>query len=246
MLCGELLLGTGVRRFGWVPRHRASPHPPDSFAVSQPASRGANSPPKPGFGALAPATSSVALSTGCDRAHLWRSKTAERRLPFSGPGGAASGIALDPLGSPSLPCGRESRSPPGRVACPLRDRLPIQVEGPSDVNPPVRLARAGHSRVRFFLRGLCCPLQGVVTPPATSPSEPSLRCRRPSRHETPQHLYPVLSSGRAPFREPGPPSDRRSFSADVSPGSPEPVDEFILPGPRRKRKGFFKMISNQA
>ena len=169
MLCGELLLGTGVRRFGWVPRHRASPHPPDSFAVSQPASRGANSPPKPGFGALAPATSSVALSTGCDRAHLWRSKTAERRLPFSGPGGAASGIALDPLGSPSLPCGRESRSPPGRVACPLRDRLPIQVEGPSDVNPPVRLARAGHSRVRFFLRGLCCPLQGL--PPATFPFE---------------------------------------------------------------------------
>ena len=63
----------------------------------------------------------------------------------------------------SLPCGEESRSSPRRVDCALRRRLPTRVEGPSGVEPPVRLRRRTLACPVLPLRALAPASTGLAT-----------------------------------------------------------------------------------
>ena len=101
---------------------------------------------------------------GCDRAHAWRRKALERRLPSCEVPAASlptsPSILADRL---SLPCGEESRSSPRRVDCALRRRLPTRVKGPSGVDPPVRLRRRTLACPVLPLRALAPASTGLAT-----------------------------------------------------------------------------------
>jgi hypothetical protein len=151
----------------------------------------------------------VALSTGCFRAHSWRSKTAERLLPcFQVPATSLPTLPSILANRLSLPYDQEFRPPPWRVDCLLRDRLPTRVEGPSGVNSPVRLRRRTLTRPVLPLRAF---------PPASesrnSPCDISLRgprhCWLSSRYETPRSVVPTDPPADL-LAETGSPPDRRS------------------------------------
>jgi len=70
---------------------------------------------------------------------------------------------------------------------PCGHRLPIEVRGPSDVEPSVRLASAGRSRVRSSLR----PLRSASASLAAScdtPLQKPCRCQPDLRHELPRQF----------------------------------------------------------
>ena len=85
------------------------------------------------------------------------------------------------------PCGRASRSSSWRVDPALRQCLPTKIKGPSGVDPPVRLAGAGRSRVRCFLCGLSVPALGS-TSRLSQRRFPRFQAffRRPGPYETPR------------------------------------------------------------
>ncbi len=120
--------------------------------------------PNPGVGLFRPASEPVALSTGCDRAHLWKSETNERDFPVSRSqlGRFRPSHRLFPTASPIL-----------------ADRIPVHLTGestasceafslPASRGLPMSLHRcacsAGHSRVRYVLCGLLGPLQAAFAP----------------------------------------------------------------------------------
>ena len=179
------------RRFGLMLSHRVLPTPPSSVASISTYVPGMNHPLRnPASACATPASDSVALSTGCVRAHTWRRETSERRLPcFQVPGTPfqASPSAGFPTSAPG-PCGPEAPFTSLASRPLLAKPTSYPGRGAFRCRSTGALGGAGHSRVRFFLRGLCCPLQA-----AFAPCDISLRavphCWRMNRYEIPRSLF---------------------------------------------------------
>ncbi len=132
-LCGGLLLGNrSGRRFGLMLSHRVLPAPLVPSQVSQPTFQGLFIPSEFRLGRCAtPASDSVALSTGCFRAHTWRCQTSERRLPcfqVSGTPLRVSPSAGFPASTPGLATQRPVHLP-GELPYLLRGLAPYPGRG---------------------------------------------------------------------------------------------------------------------
>jgi hypothetical protein len=261
-LCGGLLLGNrSGRRFGLGLSPRTLPRPPWFRRKYSNLRPGGLPPPMTGSSACAPAAATVALSTGCSRAHSWRSEASERRLLCFQMRRRRFRHPLDSFESPPTPLGEGSRPSPWRVPCHLAAQASYPGRGAFRCRFTSALGNsAGHSRVRFFLCERWHPLQAAFTPCDISLRGPH-RYRLNSRYETPRPLFrfdpPAESSCDSSVSQSILlPTVRSRIESLVAlrqfvfqsvapsrkrPGSPEPADSFIVASLDRERKLFLKL-----